>query len=110
MKTLKTIAWEIWNKKYLGEEFSHIYKKNTYHIRIKISYSFINSDIKKILLNEIEYSINNESKTEFYNWFGTPTKCLRGLSSEDSLYQRLKNDIEKIIKNKRKHWVYKDYL
>ncbi|EAL2460471.1 hypothetical protein YZ31_07540 [Campylobacter lari] len=106
MKTLKTIAWEIWNKKYSGEEFSHIYKKNTYYIRMKIIYNFINYDIKKILLDELEYSIVNESKTEHYYGLGGSTKCFKGLSSEDSLYRRLKKDIEEIIKDKKKHWIY----
>ncbi|HEC1760015.1 TPA: hypothetical protein R1698_001647 [Campylobacter lari] len=106
-KTLKSIAEEIWYQTISPSKnnfhiFYHIYKKNTYQVRMDLTYSFMDFGIKKILIEKATYHISNNEKNEYYEWFGLPSRCLNGLSSADSLYKRLKRDIDNIIKNKRK--------
>ncbi|EPV6816074.1 hypothetical protein ACV9A5_001632 [Campylobacter lari] len=106
-KTLKSVAEGIWYKTISPDKnniyvFYHIYKKNIYQVRMDLTYSFMDFGIKKILIREVTYHISNNEKNEHYEWFGLPSRCLIGLSSADSLYKRLKRDIDNIIKNKRK--------
>ncbi|EAK0768227.1 hypothetical protein GRH50_07455 [Campylobacter lari] len=107
-KTLKSVAEGIWYRTISPDKnnlyvFYHIYKKNIYQVRMDLTYySFMDFDIKKILIREVTYHISNNEKNEHYEWFGLPSRCLNGLNSADSLYKRLKRDIDNIIKNKRK--------